>query len=262
MFSFIPEIFIASVRGSPRIPIVRAEMMRLGIDKYTIHEQEPPVITDPKKRTEAVTLSCTENHLSIYQKGMKHPYILVLEDDVYIPFDRIDIFFILDEVRKFIQSNDWDIFYLGHFPWMIKKISPDIGESISWCTHAYFISQRAMKYISRYKPREILQIGRLIVPGVFPFLFPEGGGIDTFMAYCAHKKYLKSHCSIPMLVYQYSIPRWKLKADIAQRLALFGGGGSFITTQLLKIIGMIVIAALFVWKIRKSSSKIKSKPLK
>lgn len=210
-------IFIASVKGSKRIPIVKKELARLGIEKYHINEQTPPLI----KTQESICISCTDNHLQIYTKGIKHPYICVFEDDIFIS-DVSRLEKVLDDIRVFLMTNvDWDFLYLGHFPWEIgKKVSESIHTSISWCTHAYLISQRGMKFMLSYTPETIMKIGRLAVPVLFDYFFKEGGGIDTFIAWNVSQGKLRSYAVIPMLVEQYSIPRWSQIAKFTEKVCI------------------------------------------
>jgi hypothetical protein len=188
----------------------------VGIHEYQINYQTPPVV----KNIETISQSCTDNHHQIYRKSLHLPYVCVLEDDVSFP-DIPKFWEAWRQVLHFCQSDtNWDFIYLGHFPWKIgKKIIGLIYESVSWCTHAYIISNRGMKYMLKYTPQQIMNIGRLAVPSYFDYCFPEGGGIDTFMAYSTYIGKTRSLAVVPMVVTQYSIPRWPSMARSSEYLS-------------------------------------------
>lgn len=214
VWDFIPKTFVATVQNSKRIPIVEKELKRIGINNYELNEQVPP----EKKTHLTVTLSCTDNHLQIYRKALSkgYPFICVLEDDIFIENIK-DIPIAMNNVRQFISKEDWDFIYLGHFPWIIgKEVFPRIREGTFWCTHAYLINERTMRYMLKYSSEDILRIGRLAVPTLFDMFFKEGGGIDTFIAYSGLRNRMKIHSVVPMLIQQYSISRWSQKAKLAQ----------------------------------------------
>ena len=241
-WGFIPQIFIASVEGSHRLPLIAKEMERIGINSYTINKQIPPA----KKTFENITKSCSDNHLQIYQQGKHHPFICVFEDDIYI--DNLkDIVPVLQEVHSFIKTNkSWDFLFLGHFPWKIgKKYSNRIHESISWCTHAYLISQKGMEFMLKFSPEDMMKTGRLAVPVLYDIIFKDAGGIDTFIAYNSYRNKLNSYAVVPMLVKQYSIPKWAIKAKFAEIASKLGGWWSqkilLIAWALLWIIIMCIL---------------------
>lgn len=221
MWSFIPEIHVATLQHSKRRNRLEKDLLQMGILEKKYNEQIPPL----EKTFENITMSCTDNHLSIYRKASltAAPFICVLEDDVFVPqCHRIKE--ILEDISQFLhRENDWDLVYLGHLPWKIgRKRTAHIYESVSWCTHAYLISQRGMQFMLKYSPRDILDTGRLVVPYLFDLFFKEGGGIDTFIAYHAWQGNLKTFAVCPFLVHQYSIPNWSKKAQLAEMMAWYG----------------------------------------
>jgi len=252
VWSFIPQIYIATLENSKRIPEVRKDLTRMGVTNYEFNYQIPPKVRSYVN----VSLSCTDNHLQIYRKALLrgYKYICVFEDDVFIdPSNLRKISSVLQNVQRFIESGeDWDVLYLGHFPWKIgTEVASGICESISWCTHAYFITERAMRYMLRYSPEDMMKIGRLAVPSIFDMFFIEGGGIDTFLAYSATRNRIKSHAVYPMLVEQSSIAKWSTKAKLAER---FSKGGWW-STRILKCMWTIywVVIAVIIYVLRKKS---------
>lgn len=213
-FAFIPRIFVATVKGSERIPRVTSELVRLGIRDFSFNQQTPAL----EKTLVSRTLSCTDNHLQIYRQALQYPYIAVFEDDVYVVDTEQ-----LRVVQECQELSDWDFIFLGHFPWKIgKKVTAHLHEMVSWCTHAYLISNRAMRKMLEYTPEQILEIGRMSTSTFFDLFFPEGGGIDTFIAYKTCAGEFKSYGFYPMLFYQYSISNWELKARVAERVCMGG----------------------------------------
>lgn len=238
IWDFIPKIFIVTTKGSKRHKTLEKslEYMNIPRDKV-IHNTERPACV---KTLKMCTLGCTQNHLNIYKQGKKYPYILVFEDDVYIK-DK-NILKNLKKIKQFIQQEkDWDIIYLGHFPWKIGKQHNNLYESVSWCTHAYIISRKAMNFFSQFTAQEIYTIANTYRISIWQKLFTsEGGGIDTFMAKYSCKKMLKTYCIYPQIIYQNSIPGWNIKADISQFIC--GTFGSIdIFSICLAIIFIIVI---------------------
>jgi hypothetical protein len=217
-WSFIPRIYVATIENSKRIRQVQKDLSDMGVVNYEFNYQVPPVV----KSYVNVSLSCTDNHLQIYRKALRcgYKYVCVFEDDVFTR-TREKIPFVLQNVKKFVESTvNWDVLYLGHFPWKIgKEVSQGICESISWCTHSYLITDKAMRYMLRYSPEDMMKIGRLAVPSIFDMFFIEGGGIDTFLAYSAYRNKIHSHAVFPMLIEQSSIAKWSMKAKLAQRFS-------------------------------------------
>ena len=217
-WNFIPKIYIATLCNSKRIPIVTKSLDDMGVKNYEFNYQTPPLV----KNRVNVTLSCSDNHLQIYKKALNenHPFICVFEDDVFTERKSSELPIILKNIERFVKTNDWGILYLGYFPWKIgRECQEMVYESISWCTHAYLITRDAMKLMCRYSPEQMLKIGRMSVPSVFDIIFPEGGGIDTFMAQLAYRNKIKSHCVYPMLIEQNSIPYWSSQSKIARQLS-------------------------------------------
>ncbi len=214
-WNIFPAVYVATVKGSGRIETVKKELDRVGLKNYFLNEQIPPI----EKSFENITLSCTDNHQTIYRRALeqKYPYICVFEDDVYfeqLPFDKI---------YKFIETSGWDILYLGHFPWKIGdklKKHPGIYKSYSWCTHAYVISKSGMEKMLKHTPTQMMEIARIGVPVIANMVFKECGGIDTYMAYQSYRGNLATYCLYPMVVFQYSISGWKTKAQTAELAAI------------------------------------------
>lgn len=220
---FIPKIYIATLEKSRRIPQVEKDLCTMGIQHYEFNYQIPPLV----KNLHNVTLSCTENHLQIYTKALKEklPFICVFEDDVYIPPSHLHrIKKVLLQIENFIRTtHDWDIIFLGNFPWKIgNEKSEGIYEGVFWCTHSYLISERGMRYMLQYSPSQMMEIGRKAVPSVFDMFFREGGGIDTFLAYSTTRNKIKSFAVVPMLVEQLSISNWTIKARLAEKISRGG----------------------------------------
>lgn len=219
-WEFIPRIYIATLENSKRIPQVQVDLRKMGIKDYEFNFQTPPSV----KSHESATLSCTDNHLQIYRKALQkgYPYICVFEDDVFIN-DLNRVKEVLLDIQNFIHRNEWDLIYLGHFPWKLgERVSKTLYQSVSWCTHAYLISQRAMRYMTHFSPKTMLDVGRLAVPTAFDLFFKEGGGIDTFLAYSTTRGKLKSFAVSPLLIEQSSISQWSLKAKLVEKLS-YGG---------------------------------------
>lgn len=210
-WSFIPKIYVATIENSKRISSVTESLQRMGVKNYEFNYQIPPTVKNLKN----ITLSCTDNHLQIYKKAVEgnYSFVCIFEDDVFTTCT--DIPKVLKNIKKFIETYDWDILYLGQFPWKIGKyIENDIYESISWCTHSYLINRKTMLKILNYSPEQIMTIGRIAVPTVYDMVFREGGGIDTFLAQLAYRNKIKSYCLHPMFIEQNSIPNWSLKSKV------------------------------------------------
>lgn len=252
-WNFIPYIYVATVVNSKRIPVVQKDLEKMGITSFEFNYQTPPAV----KSFVNITKSCTDNHLQIYRKALEkgYPYICVFEDDVFISPENLSrIPEVLRNVRKFVEkSNNWGLLYLGNFPWKIgKELSKGIHEGIFWCTHAYLISDRAMRYMLKYSPDDMMKIGRTAVPSSFDMFFKEGGGIDTFMAYSAVRKRIESHAVVPMLVEQSSIPKWSMKAKLAERVSK----GDWWPAKLFKLIWVTywICLAVIIYILRKKST--------
>jgi GR25 family glycosyltransferase involved in LPS biosynthesis len=245
-------VYVATVVNSKRIPQVSKDLSTMGVTDYEFNYQVPPAV----KNFVNITLSCTDNHLQIYRKALERrfPYICVFEDDVYIPPSHLPrVREVLSRVKQFIQSDDWDLIYLGNFPWKIgAEKGRGIHEGVFWCTHAYIISERGMRYMLKYSPEEMMKIGRTAVPSSFDMVFREGGGIDTFLAYSSVRNRLKSYAVVPMLVEQSSIPKWAIKARLAERASK----GEWWTLRLFHIVWVLywLVLLAIIYVLRKKST--------
>ena len=216
MWGFIPKIYIATLKNSKRILKVKKALKSLGIDKNMVefNYQKVPFVKSTKTRT----ISCTDNHQQIYRKGKDKPFILVFEDDIYSKHGLEMIKTQLNNVKHFIKKNkDWDIIYLGH---------------------VYMISKKGMKKMSRYTPKEIYKIGNDYYPSFYKLISPEGGGIDTFMAFKSHMGELNSYCLYPQIIYQYSIFAFEFFSDISQ-----------LYTKYFNINQLVIIIFIILWYI-------------
>lgn len=126
---------------------------------------------------------CFESHRDIikkaYDKG--HERILILEDDIVtgksLTPENMSI------VNNFLNTiNDWEIFYLGMAPMIMKhkteKIQKDIYRVHALNAHAYVVSRKFMK---RFKDAEYLNIPVDMVYsasekayGFYPSMFYQG----------------------------------------------------------------------------------------
>lgn len=248
-WNFFPGIYVATVTGSGRIPQVSKELNRVGVTNFTLNRQIPP----KEKTFENITLSCTDNHQQIYrdalQKGL--PYICVFEDDVYFTDPPKEIRKSLQKIAKFVNTPGWDFLYIGHFPWKIgakMRNYPGIFKSISWCTHAYVISNSGMQKMLEHTPEQMMQIARVGVPVIANMMFKECGGIDTYIAYQTHRGKFESFCLYPMFVFQYSIPGWKTKAQAAEymsmKLGFWPNGLAYIGWVALWVVIYIIVVYL------------------
>lgn len=252
-WSALPKIYVATVVNSGRIPQVRKELNRVGIDNVEYNFQIPP---PPELRTfENITLSCTDNHQQIYRKALRSgcPYVLIFEDDVYFTDNIQHINESIRKILAFANTPGWDFIYLGHFPWKIgeqMKKHPGIYRSISWCTHAYMISRSGMEKMLEHTPRQIMDLARVGVPAMANAMFKECGGIDTYIAYQTFRNKFNSYCIYPMLVYQYSIPGWKTKAKAAEYMSIRLG---FWPSSIMYICWVMlwVVLVLVIWYIKK-----------
>lgn len=212
-WNFIPRVYVATLQNSPRIPLVCKSLQNMGVSNYEFNFQIPPV----NKTFENITLSCTDNHCQIYRKALKnnYPFICVFEDDVFTTSSSISLKDIEDYI---ILNKDWDIIFLGNFPWKIgKKVYKSLNDGIFWCAHSYLISRKCMEYMLKYSPEQMMKIGRLAVPAVFDMFFKEGGGIDTFIAYSVYRGFIKNVAVVPMIIEQSSMPFWSFKARLAEK---------------------------------------------
>lgn len=102
---------------------------------------------------------CFDSHIKIVQYMQKNNKnnILIFEDDVE-PTASFDISHIENAVKFMKLNQNWDLFYLGYFPFNYEKIyltSLNINDNIiqynPFATHAYCINKRAIpKILTNY----------------------------------------------------------------------------------------------------------------
>jgi GR25 family glycosyltransferase involved in LPS biosynthesis len=230
MWDFIPKIYVCTI-DSVNIEKVKNKL----VTDFKINENNIKFNIMPKYnckiKDKSVTkklfyklskeeivnksLSCTENHLSVFKDAVenKHPFILVFEDDVELLTTEKELKVALKLVEKFIRYNkDWDLFYLGHLPFYLDNVetkaykSFKILKSVSWCTHAYFISEKYMKKLINFTPEQMLNMSAEKINNKFFFSqVINSGGIDTF--YVTDKN--NCYSIYPQIITQTSIPNYE-----------------------------------------------------
>lgn len=86
---------------------------------------------------------CRISHITSIQRAMKLglKYLLVFEDDIDINWSQVNET-ALAECIDMLKSLQFDLLYLGYFPWYISahKQYKNIVECRGFCTHAYIIN--------------------------------------------------------------------------------------------------------------------------
>ena len=106
------------------------------------------------KDTESGKRGCFTSHVNIikeaYDKQLDN--ILIFEDDIVCNLTKEEFDKKMVDVYDFIDKNDYDIFFLGSIPDIfnktVTKISKNIYQVNSYCTHAYILSKTG---IEKYK---------------------------------------------------------------------------------------------------------------
>ena len=130
---------------------------------------------------------CFESHINVinlaYNSGAKN--VLIFEDDIQDcnqDVNRIKIN--LKKAINFMKNKTWDIFYLGTFPYVMKKGTSlvyehsNIYEMVGLCTHAYVINHHIMKKLKDLKysgtPYDYLLRDNFRCFSIYPSIFYQG----------------------------------------------------------------------------------------
>lgn len=150
MFEWIPKIYIINLdKHKDRWAKCQEELKKFDINNY---ERFSGVIHNEGKTVKDRERGCSLSHFGIIEnaKANKYPFVLVFEDDIEID-SRIKT--VEDSIKKFVETNKWDLFYLGgnnlHIP---SKITDSIGKVLrTYTTHAYFIHSSVHDKILSYQ---------------------------------------------------------------------------------------------------------------
>jgi len=94
---------------------------------------------------------CFDSHINVIKDAHNNNYnnILIFEDDIKIAKYYNNN--LLNKSIEFMTNNDWDIFYLGYFPFSYNYkyniISDNIVESNPFGGHAYCLNKKSIKTI-------------------------------------------------------------------------------------------------------------------
>lgn len=227
MWDFIPKIYVCTVDTADVKKIENKLVSTFKIPKNKLHFNVMPKgnckIKDKnsikqlcslytKENVVTKTLSCTENHLTVFKNAVenKYPFILVFEDDVDLLETELKEPLLLS--NKFIKSNkDWDLLYLGHLPFYLGSEFKALGKykilnCVSWSTHAYFISEKYMKKLVNFTSEQMLNMSAEKLNNKFLLSkLLNSGGIDTFYVIDNNKCYALH----PQIATQTSILSYK-----------------------------------------------------
>jgi GR25 family glycosyltransferase involved in LPS biosynthesis len=155
-FDFFDKIYYINLDSR----IDRKEKMEALFAKYKIKAERFPAITLSTEQNQHLiddgcifrnearpmhslyTKSCALSHLSVVLRAklMDYKNVLILEDDVVFAEN------ILEELTKSLEDlkkqEKWDMFYIGCNPLRYKKITNNLGKSISSLTaHSYAVNK-------------------------------------------------------------------------------------------------------------------------
>lgn len=128
----------------------RMEASKKIFDKYNLFVKFYRVnkdIDDPVR-------GCFNSHTAIIKKAYEKKFdnVLIFEDDIVCYLDKNEFDNIIQNVYNFIQTHDYDIFFLGSSPDIYngsaKKITNNIYQVNAFNTHAYILSKSG---IEKYK---------------------------------------------------------------------------------------------------------------
>jgi len=137
---FEPITCIHMKKREDRRALLRKVEKSLGIPIQFYH---------PTKHPNGAVQGCYESHQAVIRSNLHTTWCTVLEDDIEECTVTQQL---LDEVLRFLHNrNDWDIFYLGCFPDVLKFTQHwEIGNIFkvrAAQTHAYIIHQRFMRKV-------------------------------------------------------------------------------------------------------------------
>jgi glycosyl transferase, family 25 len=177
LFSFFDSIRCINLyEREDRYNLAKAEFERLDISVEFYRTNKH--LSDPVE-------GCFNSHIAVikeaYDRGCDN--VLVFEDDIYSnPIDLADR---LGECIRFMkENNDWDLFYLGSVPEIVKyrtkKVTgyKDIYNLHAYGGHAYVVSRRYMKkmismpYVGH--AIDTIYTGTNNAYGILPSLFYQG----------------------------------------------------------------------------------------
>jgi hypothetical protein len=229
---------------------IKNELSTQNISNYNIHTFQPAEKTinggsdDLKlidiishKKCDSTCQNLTKNHINIileeYEKKSK--FVTIFEDD--FEFDTISSSK-SSSIQKFIDNNNWDIFYFGFAPWpvlfsipicmhIIKPITPLLA-------HAYILSRSGMEKVLKYYNKNAnIHIDKLFV-----------------------KAKLYAYAPFPSFIHQKDPPALYIKSFKKMGISSFNHKTVFRVTEYISLILFFIVIIILIVIIYKIIKKV------
>lgn len=196
----IDAVYCISLQSRPnRAAAARAELARAGLLPITTFYRP---IRHPDKPVQGIW----ESHRAVARHALEHGQrrVIILEDDIH--FRRLP-----ERDRLARQLDDlpenWNILFLGHWPFRMRFLARDLLETESACAHAYVASERLLHWLAERPfgaPGVALRRGAgkgidsaySMLPGcyaVFPMLAVQGASPSDHFAHLRAKAERRLH---------------------------------------------------------------------
>lgn len=199
----VDAVYCISLQTRPdRMAAANAEIRRVGLGPLTTFYRPLP---HPERPVQGIW----ESHRAVAQHALERGLqrVLILEDD--IRFSRIPTAARLRRLAAQLAAlpADWNIFFLGHWPFRMTFEARDLVRVESACAHAYVASARALQWLAerpfggegialRRGAGKGIDSAYSVLPqcfAVFPMLVVQGASPSDHFAHLRNKGGHKLH---------------------------------------------------------------------
>lgn len=196
----IDAVYCISLQSRPdRAAAARAELARAGLLPITTFYRP---IRHPDKPVQGIW----ESHRAVARHALEQGRrrVIILEDDIY--FQRLPE---RDRLARQLDGlpGNWNILFLGHWPFRIRFLARNLLETESACAHAYVASERLLHWLAerpfgapgvalRRAAGKGIDSAYSMLPGcyaVFPMLAVQGASPSDHFAHLRAKLAPKLH---------------------------------------------------------------------
>lgn len=244
------------VNDPNRVPATLRELQKLHIPDDMIH-----LNIMPHGSHETGHLSCTANHIEVMKRARanNHQQILVFEDDIAV-YKTTNINECLETLKNFVQTNTFDILYLGCFAHKMEKgiHRYRVRKASCYATHGYLIRANLMDQIKVLSPYDIRDHATFLMTkkheGTFEkvcLTTPEHPSIDIWLILMSDANLIQSYAIYPTLLYQKSLPGTIVyKYSIEPFISTFGDVYTSFIFMCIFILLVIMIVIILVISIK------------
>ena len=199
----VDAVYCISLQTRPdRMAAANAEINRVGLAPLTTFYRPLP---HPERPVQGIWESHRAVARHALERGLRR--VLILEDD--IRFSRLPTAARRSRLAAHLATlpADWNILFLGHWPFRARFVARDLVQVESACAHAYIASERVLRWLAerpfgfdgvalRRGAGKGIDSAYSVLPecfAVFPMLVVQGASPSDHFAHLRNKGGRKLH---------------------------------------------------------------------